>query len=464
MRELPSRVLVLGLGRSGEAVVRYALEERDAGRDVTVRLLDEGSGPALEAKAAALREAGADVELGVHQVEGAWDIVVASPGIPPNSPLMRSARETGTEVISELELAYRLAKSPFVAITGTNGKTTTTSLVAHLLNRSGIRAMTVGNIGTPVIGAVRAASAETVLVAEVSSFQAALAPTFHPRVAVLLNVTPDHIDWHGSLEAYEADKARVFANMGPGDTAVIDVDDEGSAPWAERLAGSGARVLRVSRLKTTTEARVQDGVLTVRTADADEKLGRTEELLIRGDHNVSNALAGAAAALAMGASPEGVADGLRTFEPIEHRLERAGSAGGVEFYNDSKATNPDAVLKALTAFPGRPIVVLLGGRNKGNDFRPLAEEVAARCRLAILFGESRASLTEAFEGTVSRTRTAETMAEAVEIAAAEAVPGDVVLLSPACASFDEFTSYGHRGVVFKGLVSALGARAGRSSK
>lgn len=294
MDQLRGHILVLGLGRSGTAVARYVAEERDAGADVSVAAIDERSDEDARMRADSLRDADVPVTLGASAVDGAYDLVVASPGIPPSSALMRSARESGSEVVSEMEFAFRRSGSPFVAITGTNGKTTTTALVAHLLRASGIHAQAVGNIGTPVIGSVGASGPDDVLVAEVSSFQSALMERFHPRVAVLLNITPDHIDWHGSLEAYEADKVKVFANMGPGDTAVIDIDDEGSARWPAKVEAAGVGVVRVSRGSMPPGgAGLVDGVLTFDGPGGRETLIAAGDLSIKGDHNVSNALAGA---------------------------------------------------------------------------------------------------------------------------------------------------------------------------
>jgi UDP-N-acetylmuramoylalanine--D-glutamate ligase len=459
VKPLPKRVLVLGLGRSGVATARYLAEERDAGADVTVAVLDEGSGPGLEASAESLHsEVGFSVALSVASITGQWDLIVASPGIPPGSPLMRSAQASSAPVVSEVEFAFSRACALWVAVTGTNGKTTTTALVAHLLRSGGISADAVGNIGSPAIAAVRGAGPSSVLVAEVSSFQLALTVDFHPRVAVLLNITPDHVDWHGSLEAYAADKAKVFANLTSDDTAVIDADDPGSAPWAGRLEARGVRVVRVSQeARPEDGAYLVDGMLTLAGPAGPTPLVTVAELGIRGRHNVGNALAAAAAASVMGATVEAIRDGLRGFRPMEHRLEPAGVVAGVEYYNDSKATNPDAVLKALTAFDGRPLIVLLGGRNKGSDFSGLAEAVAARCETAVLFGESAPDLRTAFERTGSAWSVAANMEAALRDASAQARPGDVVLLSPACASFDEFRSYEHRGVTFKELVGALGA-------
>lgn len=447
------RIAVLGLGRSGDAVVSWALG-RPGSTPADVAVFAEHSTPRLEEAARTLRQAGVHVDLSTGVLPaGGFDLVVASPGISPSRPLLRSAIASGVPVISELELAYRLSAAPFVAVTGTNGKTTTTALVDHLLRTAGRASVAVGNIGVPAIAAAPGMGADAVVVAECSSFQLALTLDFHPRVAVLLNITPDHIDWHGSLKAYRADKGRVFANLDAGDVAVIDVDDPGSAAWVETARDRGARVVRVGL--TNGDARVESGWLVVDGAGGDGRLVRVEDLLIRGVHNVSNALAASACALALGVPAAAVREGLRTFEPIEHRLEPVATVRGVEYVNDSKATNPDAVVKALTAFGSSPVIVLLGGRNKGNDFRPLAEACLSACRLAVLYGESRPELEVAFEGAGVPHVSAATMAEALVLAASSALAGDVVLLSPACASFDEFSDYEDRGRRFADAVSRL---------
>lgn len=453
MGRVVERVAVLGLGRSGDAVVRWALERPDTSpSDVAVFV--EHDNPRLSATAEVLRAQGVRVELGVETVpDEEWDLVVASPGISPSRPLMRSASRLGVPVISELELAYRHSVAPFVAVTGTNGKTTTTALVTHLLRTDGLDAVSVGNIGVPAIAVAPTTGADAIVVAECSSFQLSLTFDFHPRVALLLNVTPDHIDWHGSLEEYAADKAKVFANLGAGDVAIIDVDDPGSAEWVEPVVDRGVRVVRVGL--SGGDARVEDGMLVVDAGEGDVRLVRVEELLIRGVHNVSNALAAATAALLMGAAPDSVRAGLRSFEPIEHRLDPVGTVDGVEYVNDSKATNPDAVMKALTAFGTAPLLVLLGGRNKGNDFLPLAEACATRCRLAVLYGESRPELEVAFEAASAPFLVTDTMLGALTLASESAHPGDVVLLSPACASFDEFSDYEERGRHFADAVARL---------
>jgi len=418
---------------------------------------DTADTPALRERAATLAASGANVLLGRSEVQGRFDLCIASPGIPPSAPIMASAREACPRVVSEVEFAYRRSSCPWVAVTGTNGKTTTTALLAHLLNAGGIPARPVGNYGPPAMDAVADADSQEVLVAEVSSFQLALTDTFKPRAAVLLNITPDHIDWHGSFEAYASDKARIFANLGADDVAVIDVDDEGSAPYAETVAARGVRVVRVSRGHAAEQgAGVVDGILTLQTAEGLAPLVAASELRIRGPHNVSNALAAAAAAHSLGASPSDIAWGLRSFEPIEHRLEPAGDACGAEWFNDSKATNPDAVFKALASFEGSELLVLLGGRNKGNDFRPLARVVAETCYGVVLFGEAREELASAFAGADLDVREVPDLKGAVAAACSMARAGSAVVLSPACASFDEFANYEERGRVFKRLVAELG--------
>ncbi|PKQ38843.1 MAG: UDP-N-acetylmuramoyl-L-alanine--D-glutamate ligase [Actinobacteria bacterium HGW-Actinobacteria-1] len=453
---ITGHIAVLGAGRSGRAVTARLAADAERGVDVQVTLIDSSSSENLESLVAPLRGPNVEVRLGSDVIPPNATLVVASPGLPPTSQLMQSARSLGVPIVSEIELAYRLSDSPWIAVTGTNGKTTTTTLTAHLLSEAGLPTETVGNIGRAAASVVGDLGPATVLVAEVSSFQLALTERFHPRVAVLLNITPDHIDWHGSLEAYAADKARVFANLTVGDTAVIDIDDSGSAPYAASLAGSGVDVRTISRTHAEAFGRVENGVLVLGHGSGRVELCRVDELMIRGDHNVSNALAAAAAAHSVGVGAGLLADALRTFEPIEHRLEPVGVVGGVEYFNDSKATNPDAVLKALTAFDDRPLVILLGGHNKGNDFSELATAVCDRCRAAVVFGESTREFLQAFEPCVGYdVIEAHGMEEAVHAAAGMALPGDVVLLSPACASFDEFNDFEHRGRAFREIVSGM---------
>lgn len=453
---MPGSLVVLGLGASGEAVAEWALDRAVAGEDVRVTVVDSGRAEALERRAARLVARGATVVLGSDEVPSA-DLVVASPGIPPHSALMRSAHALGVPVISEIELAYRVSRAAWVAVTGTNGKTTTTALIAHVLREAGFAAEPCGNFGPPAIRVAAEAGAAGIIVAEVSSFQLSLVDEFHPRVAVLLNITPDHLDYHGTMEAYTGDKARIFARQTASDVAVIDIDDPGSAALVDPVEALGVPVTRVSRSVCAARcACVDEGMLVIDDGVTRSPLLSVGDLPIRGEHNVSNALAAAAAAAAVGAGHGAIARGLGGFTPIAHRLEPVGVVGGVEYFNDSKATNPDAVLKALTAFADRPVVLLLGGRNKGVDLRPLASVVAARAREVVVFGEAADELEVAFEGTGRGVLRATGLEEAVFRAAEAAELGDAVVLSPGCTSFDEFSDYTQRGDRFKALVAHLG--------
>lgn len=454
MNEWSGRLLVLGLGASGLAVAEWGLSRAAGGADVTVFVVDSGSGPVLEERAELLRRRGASVSLGVTGVSDA-DLVVPSPGIMPTSELYRAAERLGRPMVSEIELAYRLSVAPWIAITGTNGKTTTTALVTHLLREAGFAAEPAGNFGPPAISVATRAGEAGVIVAEVSSFQLLLVDRFHPRVGVLLNVTPDHLDYHRTMDAYAAAKAGVFARQTVGDTAVIDVDDSGSAQFVGSVAATGVDVRSISRIRRDAQAFVSDRMLRLRVDGTVVDLVPVEDLGIKGHHNVSNALAAAAAAHAFGADVDSLRRGLTSFRAIAHRLEPVGTIDGVEYYNDSKATNPDAVLKALTAFEGRPVVLLLGGRNKGIDMGPLARVVGRTVKAVILFGEASKELDELFADAPIPHTVAGDLESAIGAARACAAPGDVVLLSPACTSWDEFSDYAERGDRFKALVRSM---------
>lgn len=459
MKPLAGDIAVLGTGVTGAAVSRYVLDEIDSGTRTRLTVYDERDGEQQDIVAQELRRRGAKVVLGASEIDSGHDLVVASPGIPPSAPLIRSAREQGARVISEIEFAFERSISPWIAVTGTNGKTTVTSLVAHILRGAAMPVECVGNIGDPAISIVGVSGPSTIIVAEVSSFQLALTEAFRPRVAILLNITPDHLDWHGSLEAYSRDKTLIFANMGDGDIAVVDVDDPGSAPHAASLASRGLEVAPISRqMIHPGGAGLAGDSLVIDTPSGQQVLLSRNELRIRGDHNLSNALAAARAVSALGVAPALIADGLRSFVPIAHRLEPVATRSGVEFVNDSKATNPGATRMALTAFADRSVVLMLGGRNKANDFAELCEDVRG-CRAVVAFGESGGEIAAALEGCVTVIR-AVGMRDAVEVAQELALEGDVVLLSPACASFDEFSGYAERGDVFRAAVGAVGAVSG----
>ena len=470
------RVLILGLGKSGTAAAEYCLDALGS-RVETLAVAAGAPGEAALAWAEGARERGAVVLFDHETIEGAYDLCIASPGISENSPVYRSAAAASAEVISEVEFAWREsdASSKWVAITGTNGKTTTTALTCHLLREAGMNAAAVGNIGETCIDAVAAGNTD-VYVAETSSYQLASTRLFAPDVAVVLNITPDHLSWHGSLEAYAAAKWKVLANLGvSGGVAVLDACDDavrakirelrarGGVPFRYIPIGGASGLGADMRATCGTGAaafRGDGGQLVVAWDGRVSDLVFVDDLQIKGGHNQQNALAAAACALVLGATDTAVGEGLLTFRPLEHRIEPAGLVDGVACYNDSKATNVDATLVALTAFlPTRPIV-LLGGRDKGTDLAPLVAACEENARAVVCFGEARERFLAAFAGSaVSPVLSAGTMEEALDAALSIAEDGDVVVLSPACASFDEFSCFEERGDVFKRLVADRAGKA-----
>ncbi len=482
------RVLVLGLGKSGHDVVDYLMGQPQ-GR-IGGLFVYGGEAPASDDFAKRVSAAGALVAYGESAIAelsatGRFDICIASPGISEFSDLYRSAAAVSDEIISEVEFAWResAADSRWVAITGTNGKTTTTALAAFLLEQAGERASAVGNIGDTCIAAV-GAGATDVYVAEVSSYQLASTVHFAPNVAVLLNITPDHLHWHHTLENYRDAKLKVLANLSrqPGAVAVLDATNDVVREQVRKLAAAGDGLGYSYIPMGTAEGLTKDmrercgsenaafvdgaGALRVAFAGNDYNLGLAEGLRIKGEHNAGNALAAAAAALAIGADAADVADALPKFSPLEHRIEPCGTVGGVACYNDSKATNVDATLKALAAFPHTRPLVLLGGDDKGTDLAPLVAAAHAHTRLVVCFGDARERFSAAFDDAASAAPEgfakleANHLAGALDVALGEAKSGEVVLLSPACASFDEFHSFEERGEVFKQLVADRVAKLG----
>ena len=463
-------VLVLGLGKTGQAVAAYLLSDACAGRVGTVTVYGGAKSKPGEATRE-LERLGARVVTGTEDVEGSYDTCVASPGISEFSDFYKAAESASATIFGEPELAWRESPERWVGITGTNGKTTTTTLTRDLLRAGGLAAEAVGNIGRMAIGEVARRGAGEWLVAELSSFQLAGTRELHPRVAVLLNVTPDHLAWHKTMENYAAAKEKIFANLDAGDLAVVSDGDAYSRAIAGRLE---ARGLRVCRLLAPGEEPSADaacaawetaaGRLVVRLDGHDTDLLAKDELAIKGEHNVENALAASAAALACGVDAERVREGLRAFRPLEHRIEPCGEAAGVRFVDDSKATNTDAVSKALTAFEPGSVVILLGGHDKGTDLGAMAADVARDARVAVCFGEAGPRIAAALREQAGQLEVVEAahLEQALDAGIQAARPGDVVLLSPACSSFDEFSGFEERGEVFKRLVADRIAKAGRS--
>jgi UDP-N-acetylmuramoylalanine--D-glutamate ligase len=441
------RVLVVGLARTGIVTSLFS-----AGYGATVTATDEKSESELGDAPVKLRAAGVTLALGSHTPELflEQDLIVVSPGVPANLPSLELARARGIRVWSEIELAWRFLRGKLVAITGSNGKTTTTSLVAHILKSAGITTQIGGNIGTPLLALTEASTDSTVTVAEVSSFQLETIEAFRPEIGVLLNLTPDHLDRHASFDEYARAKMRMFEYQLERDAAVLNADD----PEITRRMPSKPHIYWFSRQKRVAAgAFLQDGQIVFRRDGLDTPLARVDEIPLKGEHNVENVLAACAAAYLAGADPASIANGVKTFQGVEHRLEFVAEVSGVAFYNDSKATNVDAALKAIEAFPG-PLLVILGGKDKGSPYTPLCDSLRKRARVAILIGAAADKIASDLGDAVEIFR-ADTLERAVEFAMKNARTGDTVLLAPACSSFDQFENFEHRGRVFKQLVAKL---------
>lgn len=444
------KVLVVGLARTGIAVSLFS-----AGYGAKVTATDRKPDSALGDAPGRLRAAGVEFVLGRHDpaIFLDQDLIVLSPGVPADLPALQKAREKGIPVWSEIELAWRFLRGKLVAITGSNGKTTTTSLVAHILQTAGIHTLVGGNIGTPLLALVESSTDSSVTVAEVSSFQLETIEAFRPEIGVLLNLTPDHLDRHASFEDYAAAKMRMFENQHERDSAILNADD----PEVTRRMPSRPRVYWFSRQKRVAAGAFPQGNQIIFRHEGEEiPVVRRDEISLVGDHNVENVLAACAASYLAGATPQAIAAGVKSFRGVEHRLEFVAEIAGVRYYNDSKATNVDAAVKALEAFPG-PLLVILGGKDKGSPYTPLRELLTARARRAILIGAAAEKIAAELSGAVSLDQ-AGTLDRAIEMAASEARPGDTVLLAPACSSFDQFENYEQRGRIFKQLVAALEVR------
>lgn len=444
------RFLVVGAGRSGIAVAGFLLR-----KGAVVILTDNREIVSLGNALDELVQAGLQTALGKYPDvrEGAFDAVVVSPGVPPDVPPVALARQYGIPVLGELELAYRFASAPMVAITGTNGKTTTTTLVGEIFRAAGLRTMVGGNIGLPLVDVVEEYGPSDVIVAEVSSFQLETADHFRPRVAVILNITPDHMDRHGTMDNYTAAKARIFARQGPADFTVLNYDD----PRTRALADStGGKVIFFSYKHNLEEGVfVYGGMITVCLNGIDTDIVPVREVAIPGLHNLENAMAAVAVACVLGVAPEVLARTLRSFPGVEHRLEAVAQKNGVLYVNDSKGTNPDASIKALEAYD-HPIVLLAGGRNKGNDFTEYARLIKQKVRVLVVLGECAGEIEQAARAAgCNNILRAPDFREAVIMAHTSARPGDVVLLSPACASWDMFNNYEERGDLFREIVNSL---------
>jgi len=449
------RVLVVGLARTGVATALFCAA---CGAQVTctdTRLENE-----ISDSIARLRAAGVALELGGHreQLLLNQDLIIPSPGVPADAPFLKAARAQGITIWSEIELADRFLNGRLIGITGSNGKTTTTSLIEHILRSAGFPTILAGNIGTPLISCVEQTNDRTITVVELSSFQLELIETFRPNISVFLNLTPDHLDRHGTFNSYGAAKARIFENQTEADFAVLNADD----PATAALAPGRPHVYWFSRKQRVAQgAFVRGSDVVFRQDGVEQAVLKLTDIPLAGGHNIENVLAAVVATRLAGAEPAAIAKGVRSFSGVEHRLEFVAEIGGVRYYNDSKATNVDATLKALDAFPGR-ILIILGGKDKGSDYTVLHGPLREKAILALLIGAAADKIEKQIAGSVAIER-AETIERAVDTAAHAAQPGDIVILAPACASFDQFHNYEHRGRVFKELVHQLERQAASST-
>ncbi|MRR33259.1 UDP-N-acetylmuramoyl-L-alanine--D-glutamate ligase [bacterium] len=440
-------IVVVGLARTGASVARFL-----AGQGAKVTVTDMKDRSVLASFVDALSGLDISLELGRHGEDtfrGA-DLIVVSPGVPMDIAPLKSARERGVPVISEIELAYAFIQAPIAAITGTNGKTTTTTLTGEIFKRCGFRTFVGGNIGKPLIDLVTSGEQVDRVVAEISSFQLEGIVSFRPRVAVLLNLTEDHLDRYASFQEYVDAKERIFANQTAEDFAVLNVDDPLVAACGERIA---ARVVPMSRLQVLKQGiSLNEGVITFAWE------GRTARfpvsaLKLRGVHNLDNCMASLATTLLMGCEAIPTLAALESFSGLPHRMELVATVNGVTYYNDSKGTNVGSVVKSLESFPGN-VILIAGGKDKGGEYAPLAELVRARVRHLILLGEARELIRDAL-GHLTHTILVGSLEEAVQEAHRLGQPGDTVLFSPACSSYDMFRNYEERGDCFVSSVQAL---------
>jgi len=466
------RVLVVGLGKSG---VASALFLKSRGARVTVS--DSKPEAELRKEILLLLEQGIAVETGGHgdRTFRGQDLIVVSPGVPFDAPQLVQARSQGEKVIGEIELATQFLPGPIAAITGANGKTTTTTLAGEILAASKIPVLVGGNIGTPAITFVDQATPNTWAVLEVSSFQLETIVDFRPKIAVILNITPDHLDRHKTFANYVAAKARIFKNQGPEDFTILNADDPTTIALAEQTLAR--RVLFSRKKEVGSGAFARNGAIffrehasVARTANSEQRAasdegrrtkdeGRDREIMplseipLKGAHNLENILAAICVGMLSGCEPAQIRHAVRNFKAVEHRLEFVAKIAGVDYYNDSKATNVDATIKALESFPAN-IHLILGGKDKGSDYTVLNDLLRARVKRVYTIGAAAAKIESQIHGAAEIDH-AETLERAIEHAAESAHPGDIVLLAPACSSFDQFQNYEHRGQVFKETVRSL---------
>jgi UDP-N-acetylmuramoylalanine--D-glutamate ligase len=444
------RVLVVGLGRSG---VSSAIFLQEHGAKVIVS--DSKAEAQLQREVPALLDRGISIETGRHgeRTFRDQDLIVVSPGVPSDQPQLQHARTLGIPVIGEVELAFRFLKGRVLAITGSNGKTTTTTLVGEILAKSGKKTLVGGNIGTPVISLAGQSTPDTMVVLEVSSFQLESIEQFCPWIAAILNITPDHLDRHHTFQAYVDAKARLFENQAPSDIAVLNADDPTCVALQNKDKVKASLLWFSRKQRVENGAFVNGGQIIFRQNGQEQPVLSRSDIQLKGEHNLENVLAAVAMTMVAGCTPQQVQQAVKEFRAVEHRLELVATINGVTFYNDSKATNVDATVKALESFPAN-IHIILGGKDKGSDYTVLNPLLRERVKRVYLIGAATDKIASHVQNATAVVRSG-TLERAVRQAFEAAKPGDVVLLAPACASFDQFENYEHRGRVFKELVHSL---------
>lgn len=445
------KVLVVGLARTGAAAVRFL--NRHGAR---LKVSEAKSARELEAAGSELADLPIEWEYGGHTLSffGDADLIVVSPGVPMNIEALAKARARGIPVISEVELAFRFLRRPLIGITGTNGKTTTTTLIGQMLKASGKSAFVGGNIGNPLIGFAGGPQEEEWVVAEISSFQLEGIVDFRPHISVLLNITEDHLDRYANFQEYIQAKGKIFQNQGKEDYALLNADDSATFQFAHRIK---PQVHLFSRERAVpTGCFLKKGAIFFQGGDGNKERFELRRLKIRGAHNLENLMAAIAVGKICGCLADSIQKVIEEFPGLEHRLEWVRDLDGVSYFNDSKGTNVGALVKSLLSFK-EPILLIAGGKDKGGDYRPLQELIADRVKGMALIGETRKRMFEALGG-LTETVKLDTLKEAVHWTSSRASPGDVVLLSPACSSFDMFENYQERGKSFKSIVQDLGGK------
>ncbi len=442
------RILVIGLGKTGIASARFL-----AGKGANVAVTDEKPQTELKGVIRELGNAYANLEFRKYAPDSLSrvDLIIPSPGVPPSNILLAEAVNKKIPILSEIEVAYRFLKMPMIAITGTNGKTTTTTLIGNILKKGGKKVFVGGNIGNPLIGYVEGNQDDDYAVVEVSSFQLQWIQHFHPFISILLNTTCDHVDYHGSFEAYRMAKERIFENQGESDLTILNADEPRSSVLARNMVSQ----VQFFSSSTTVQRGIflEDNALVHITTQGEREEYPLDMIKIPGLHNIENVMASIMAARYCGCPPASIVSAVEDFKGIPHRIEFTDEKNGVAFYDDSKGTNVGAVIRALETF-AKPIILLMGGRDKEGDFETLRPLVRAKVKELVLFGEARNRINDLIGGVV-KTSKVTTLKEAIEVAYRHSSAGDVVLLSPGCASFDEFSDYKERGRFFKDAVKNL---------